>query len=76
MKIVRHLSENMKAKYEPARSHLFTVRIWPESLDDKRLEWRGQLKYLPTGETLYFREWSQVQELIQRFVPDFTIDYS
>lgn len=66
----------MERRLVPGRSHLFTLRIWPETLDDDRLEWRGQLKYLPTGETFYFRDWSQVQELIQRFVPDFSVDYS
>lgn len=66
----------MERRLVPGRSHLFTLRIWPETLDDDHLEWRGQLKYLPTGETFYFRDWSQVQELIQRFVPDFSVDYS
>jgi len=61
----------MKTEHEPAHSHLFTLRLWPEALGDGRIEWRGQLKYLPTGETFYFREWSQLRELIRNWLPDF-----
>jgi len=39
------------------RSHLFTVRIWSEALGDGRAEWRGQVRYVPSGETRYFRDW-------------------
>ena len=63
---------DMTAGKEATQSHLFTLRIWLEALGDGRLEWRGQLKHLPTGETRYFREWSQLQELIRASVPDFS----
>ena len=40
------------------RSHLFTVRLWSEALGDGRAEWRGQVRYVASGETRYFRDWS------------------
>jgi hypothetical protein len=38
------------------QSHLFTVRIWPEALQD-RVEWRGKVQHVLSGEARYFREW-------------------
>jgi hypothetical protein len=50
-------------------SHLFTLRLWVEELGDGRAEWRGQLTYLPTGETHYLRRWDQLQQTLQRCLP-------
>jgi hypothetical protein len=44
-------------KPPPTRSHLFTLRLWPEDVGDGRIEWRGQVKHVLTGETDYFRGW-------------------
>lgn len=66
-------ANDMKNGQRPIQSYLFTLRIWPEALGDGHTEWRGQLKYLPTGEIYYFREWSQLQELIRNWAPDFLL---
>ncbi len=58
---------------EQNRSHLFTVRVWQEDLDDGRTEWRGQIKHILTGETRYFRHWSQLQSIIQDCLPDWDL---
>jgi hypothetical protein len=39
------------------RSHLFTVRLWPEPLGDGRTEWRGKVQHVTSGEARYFRDW-------------------
>jgi len=39
------------------RSHLFTVRLWSEALGDGQAEWRGEVRYVASGETRYFRNW-------------------
>jgi hypothetical protein len=39
------------------KSQLFTVRLWAEDLGDGRIEWRGQVQHVISGETHYFREW-------------------
>lgn len=40
-----------------ARSQLFTVRVWVESLGDGRSEWRGKVQHVLGGEAAYFRDW-------------------
>ncbi len=37
------------------RSHLFQVRIWQEKHTSGRVEWRGQVKHVLSGEVRYFR---------------------
>lgn len=39
-------------------SHLFTLRLWQESLGDGRFEWRGKVQYVLSGRPYYFRDWS------------------
>jgi hypothetical protein len=41
-----------------ARSHLFTLRVWSEEIGNGRVEWRGKLQHVTTGEAVYFREWA------------------
>jgi len=41
-------------------THLFTVRVWREELGAGRVEWRGKVQYLLTGEARYFRSWQQL----------------
>jgi hypothetical protein len=48
------------------RSHLFTLRVWPEYLGDGRTEWRGQVRHVPSGETYYFREWPALVAALQQ----------
>jgi hypothetical protein len=55
-------------------SHLFTLRIWQEVLGDGRNEWRGQVRYVLTGETYYFRQWDQLQETLRRCLPGFDME--
>lgn len=42
------------------QSHLFAIRVWPEELGDGEWEWRGHVQALPSGESYYFREWSDL----------------
>ena len=50
------------------RSQLFTVRVWLDDLDDGRLEWRGKLQCVVTGETRYFREWSALLRFLSEML--------
>jgi hypothetical protein len=38
-------------------THLFMVREWQEDLGDGRIEWRGQVRHVVSGEVHYFRHW-------------------
>lgn len=49
-------------------SHLFTVRLWLEPLGHERSEWRGEVKYVLTGEAYYFQGWAELQERVQRLL--------
>lgn len=59
--------------HHPA-SHLFTLRVWREALGDEQSEWRGEIKYILTGETYYFRRWDQLREMLRRCLPEFDIE--
>ena len=55
---------------EHHRSQLFTLRLWPEALADGQVEWRGQVRHLPSGETRYFREWPVLMAFVQTMLPE------
>lgn len=51
------------------RSHLFTLRIWSESLGQGQAEWRGQVRHVTSGQTRYFREWPKLLAFLQETLP-------
>jgi hypothetical protein len=63
---------NNEAPHSP--SHLFTLRVWLEVLGDGQSEWRGQVRYVVTGETYYFREWNQLRKMLMRCLPTFDLE--
>ena len=38
-------------------THLFTLRVWLEDLDDGQSEPRGKVQHVLSGEARYFRDW-------------------
>jgi hypothetical protein len=56
---------------DPGRhlSHLFTLRIWAEPLDEDQVEWRGKVQHVSSGETHYFRDWSTLVALLLAMLP-------
>ncbi len=42
------------------RTYLFTLRLWIEPVGDNQGEVRIQVQHLLSGETRYFRAWSDV----------------
>ncbi len=55
----------MDTAHLPARSHLFTVRVWREDLGHSQSEWRGEVHDVVSGEVRYFRDWSTLLTLVQ-----------
>lgn len=51
------------------RTHLFTVRVWLEELDEGQTEWRGEVHYVISGEMRYFRDWPTLVALLQAMLP-------
>lgn len=50
----------MSSRAREVRSYLFTVRVWPEEVGEGRVEWRGKVHYVSSGETLTFRDWDSL----------------
>jgi hypothetical protein len=50
------------------RSHLFTVRLWPEDLGEGRSEWRGRVEHVLSGQTRYFRDWATLVSAFQEML--------
>ena len=46
-------------------SELFTVRLWREDLGEGRVEWRGKVQHVLSGDTRYFRDWQMLLAFIQ-----------
>jgi hypothetical protein len=51
------------------QSHLFTVRLWPEIIDDEHFEWRGRVCHVVTQEEHYFRDWAMLMHFLQEMLP-------
>jgi hypothetical protein len=47
------------------RSELFNVRVWREDLGAGRIEWRGKVEHVLSGETRYFRDWRVLLDFLQ-----------
>ena len=48
-------------KYPP---QLFILHLWPETLADGQIEWRGKLNHTQTNEIRYFRDWPALIPLL------------
>ncbi|MCP4421270.1 MAG: hypothetical protein GY805_32055 [Chloroflexi bacterium] len=55
----------MNEKQEGTRSQMFTLRVWVEDVGDGRIEYRGTIKHILTGETHHFRDWAALTQLIK-----------
>ncbi|HLI90052.1 MAG TPA: hypothetical protein VKV37_15285 [Ktedonobacteraceae bacterium] len=54
----------MGMKTPSRRSHLFTVRVWQEELEEGLVEWRGRVQLMTSGDVRYFRDWSALVPLL------------
>ena len=50
----------MSTRTRETRSHLFTLRVWPEDVEDGSTEWRGRIQHTASSETVYFRDWESM----------------
>jgi hypothetical protein len=51
--------------WRASRTHLFTIRLWRESLGDGRVEWRGQVQHVLGGERRVFRDWASLARYLE-----------
>jgi hypothetical protein len=59
----------MNKAQPPARTHLFTVRLWLEDLGEGQTEWRGEVHEVVSDERRYFRDWPTLVALLQAMLP-------
>jgi hypothetical protein len=52
------------------RTHLFTLRLWPETLGEGETEWRGKAQHVLSGEARYFRDWEALVAQMLALLPD------
>ena len=57
-----------------AGSQLFIVRVWPEEVDEGRLEWRGRAQHPVSGEQLYFHQWDALIAFLTKDGPPPVLD--
>ena len=50
--------------------HLFTLRVWQESLGEQRTEWRGRIKNLDSGEVRFFRNATTLYRVMLQMLPE------
>jgi hypothetical protein len=46
-------------------SHLFLVRLWPDSADPARHEWYGRVQHVVSGEAHTFEDWATLIEWLR-----------
>ena len=51
-------------------SHIFTIRVWMEELEEGRLECRGRLHHGPRGPARHFQGWAALVDLMNDMVQD------
>ncbi len=59
----------MEMKRQQHLSHLFTVRLWQEELDDGQTELRGKVQHVSSGEARYFRDWPTLIAFLLALLP-------
>jgi hypothetical protein len=50
------------------KEELFKITLWRERVSKDGIEWRGQIRHLEGGETLYFRDWSKMTDFANNFL--------
>ena len=59
---------SVQAIHDPARVQLFMLRMWREELDEGRVEWRGKVQHVASGEVRYFRDWPALIAYLQEML--------
>jgi hypothetical protein len=49
----------------PERSQLFLLRLWIEELGRGKMDWRGKIQHVNSGEVRYFHDWPTLEVFIE-----------
>jgi hypothetical protein len=56
----------MNSRQHREGSQLFTLRVWMEEVGDNRLEMRGTIRHVLSGETRHFRDTAVLRQFVER----------
>ena len=59
---------SVQGVHEPARAQSFMLRMWLEDLGEGRVEWRGKVQHVASGEVRYFRDWPALIACLQEML--------
>ena len=62
------MNRNMNPKSKQTPTHLFTIRVWAEEIENEIREWRGKVQNVSKDEGYYFRGWQELVVLLQTLV--------
>jgi len=54
----------MSAQSRGPPVHAFSLRLWPETIEDDKVVWRGRMQDLATGEVRYFQGWEALVDVL------------
>ena len=62
--------DNMKSQDPHNPSHLFLVRLWPESNNEGDAVWCGKVQHVTRGRANQFRDWPALVDILTAMLPD------
>ena len=64
-------SQDMMSLFE-SESHSFVMRLWQEHDTESPAdaEWRGWVEHVQTGQRFYFRDFSDIKQIVGNFLED------
>lgn len=48
---------DLQQEQQHPHAHRFLLRLWQEPLEADKLEWRGRVQEIASGESAFFRDW-------------------
>ena len=41
------------------------LRLWVEDVDSGKMDWRGKVQHVNSGDVRYFRDWSTLEKFVE-----------
>ncbi len=50
------------------KSHLFVLRLWPEDMGGGKVDWRGSVRHVNSGQVHYYRDWAMLRAFVDEML--------